>query len=67
MFVVSKPAKVRTEIIDVPRIVRVCPLSPRISGPAILGVTPETALDSYNSFYVNKYYCMRDFVFMNGL
>lgn len=67
MFVVSKPARVRTELVDVARITRVCPLSPRISGAAAPNVTPETTLDTYNSFYINKYYSISDFVYMNKL
>lgn len=67
MFVVTKPATVRTDIINVTQILQVCHLSPRISGPALQGVTPETTLDRYNAFYINKYYSLDDFSFINEI
>lgn len=67
MFVITKPATAQTEIVHASRIVRVCRLSPRISGPAIRGVTPDTALDRYNTFYINKYYSVNDFLFINQM
>lgn len=67
MFIITKPATVRTKIINSSRIFRVYRLSPRIAGPAIRGVTPDTALDSYDSFNINKYYSLSDFSFVNQM
>lgn len=64
MFVLSKPARERMDFVDVAQITRVCPLSPRISGTVTPGITPETTLDTYKSFYINKYHSTSDFVYM---
>ncbi|CAE6434587.1 unnamed protein product [Rhizoctonia solani] len=67
MFIVSKPERIRNDLVNLSRILRICPLSPHISGPAIPGVTPQTTLDRYSSFYLNKYHSMSDFLFLNGI
>lgn len=67
MFVVKKPAETHSEIIRALRIVRVCPLAPRITGPALRNATPYTALDLYDEFYINKYYSISDFLYINNL
>ncbi|CAE7129460.1 unnamed protein product [Rhizoctonia solani] len=67
MFVISKPARIRNDLVNLSRILRICPLSPQISGPAISGITPRTTLDRYSSFYLNKYHSMSDFLFLNNV
>ncbi|QRV81257.1 beige protein [Ceratobasidium sp. AG-Ba] len=56
MIVIRKPAHLRPHLVNILQIVRVCPLAPRFSGPAIVGVTHQTTLDTYESFYLNKYH-----------
>ncbi|QRW07095.1 beige protein [Ceratobasidium sp. AG-Ba] len=67
MIVLKKPARIRPCLVDISQVVRICPLAPHISGTAIPGVTHLTTLDAYASFYVNKYRCLSDFVFVNGI
>ncbi|QRV86862.1 beige protein [Ceratobasidium sp. AG-Ba] len=67
MIVIKKPARLRPHLVDISQIVRICPLAPRFSGPAILGVTHRSTLDAYDSFYLNKYRSISDFIFLNGL
>ncbi|KAG9087311.1 hypothetical protein FS749_003000 [Ceratobasidium sp. UAMH 11750] len=67
MFVISKPARLRAQIVEASKILRLCPLAPHISHSAIPGVTPQTTLDKYNTFYINKYRSISDFVFLNRL
>ncbi|QRV74372.1 beige protein [Ceratobasidium sp. AG-Ba] len=67
MFVVTKPARIQTTLINVARVIRICPLAPHISGAALPGVTPNTTLERYSSFYINKYHSIGDFVWLNDL
>ncbi|KAG9078838.1 hypothetical protein FS749_009099, partial [Ceratobasidium sp. UAMH 11750] len=67
MFVINKPARGRMVLLEGKRIVRICPLSPRFSGPARRDVTPATAIESYSTFYINKYNSLSDFVYTNNL
>lgn len=67
MFVVKKPPGRRTAFVNATRVVRICPLSPRIAGPALPGVTPDTALDRYDVFYINEYHDMSDYLYINNL
>ncbi|KAG8705112.1 hypothetical protein FRC08_001837 [Ceratobasidium sp. 394] len=67
MFVVTKPAHIRPQLVEISRITRLCPLAPHIAGTALPGVTSQTTLDQYSSFYINKYRSMGDFVFLNNL
>ncbi|KAG8708187.1 hypothetical protein FRC08_000066 [Ceratobasidium sp. 394] len=60
LYVVNKPERPRWIFLDARRIVRVCPLSPRFDGRAPRNVTPDTALDRYQSFYINKYFGLSD-------
>ncbi|EUC56766.1 hypothetical protein RSOL_195550, partial [Rhizoctonia solani AG-3 Rhs1AP] len=67
MLLVLKPPRIQAELIHISRILRICPLSPHITGHAIPGVTAQTTLDQYNSFYLNKYHSISDFLFLNGI
>ncbi|KAG8795971.1 hypothetical protein FRC12_007317 [Ceratobasidium sp. 428] len=67
MYVVTKPACLRPQIAELSDVIRLCPLAPLISGPGIPGVLPQTSLDKYSSFYVNKYRSISDFVFCNNI
>lgn len=53
--------------LEASRIVRLCPLSPRIMGTARRDVTPEKSIYSYDTFYINKYHCLSDFMYTNKL
>jgi hypothetical protein len=67
MFVVKKPPRARNMFLYARQIIRICPLSPRIVGPARRDVAPETAMDSYDTFYINKYYSLDDFMYVNNI
>ncbi|KAG8721103.1 hypothetical protein FRC09_008463 [Ceratobasidium sp. 395] len=67
MYVITKPACIRPKLVELSNIIHLCPLTPRISGPGIPGVTPQTSLDRYDSFYVNKFRSTRDFIFFNNI
>lgn len=43
------------EVRPLASVVSRCPLAPVIKGPAKEDVDPDTALDSYTSFYINRY------------
>lgn len=45
-------------------IVRLCPLAPVIRGKAPRDVNCDNALERYDSFYLNKYRNIDDFMFM---
>lgn len=67
MFVVRKPPILRSAFIRATQIVRVCPLSPRFAGKALDDATPETAIERYDTFYINKYYTLSDYMYLNKL
>jgi hypothetical protein len=67
MFVVKKPENLQRAFIEATRLVRICPLSPRIAGPARRDANPQTALDCYNVFYINKYFTLNDFMYFNNM
>lgn len=53
--------------VEATRLVRICPLSPRIAGEAQRDVTSDTVLDKYEAFYINKYFLLGDFMYINKL
>ncbi|KAG8692125.1 hypothetical protein FRC08_009995 [Ceratobasidium sp. 394] len=67
LYVVKKLERRRGIFLDAARIVRICPLSPRFSDVARRDVTPNTALDCYNTFYINKYFSLSDFLYINNM
>ncbi|KAG8735953.1 hypothetical protein FRC10_009957 [Ceratobasidium sp. 414] len=67
LYVVKKLERGRGIFLNAVRIVRICPLSPRFSDVARRDVTPNTALDCYNTFYINKYFSLSDFLYVNNM